>query len=122
MVVVGALDQKPLILEPLERGLPRSRRCGARKLRMSGLGRPRADQPLPTLKLGVLYLWLHRILHLCDHVPNHKTWHPPGNHRVRSGRARGHPQPRERADVEHPEIPVRSEGSFAGRQTNPKRR
>jgi len=38
----------------------RSRRC--REPRVSGLGRPRANQPLPTLKLGVLYL--HRILQL----------------------------------------------------------
>jgi hypothetical protein len=28
---------------------------------MSGLDRPRADQPLPTLKLGALCLRLHRI-------------------------------------------------------------
>jgi hypothetical protein len=60
MVVVGALDQKPLIFEPLERGL--SGHDDAGKLWMSGLGRPRADQPLPTLKLGVLCL--HCILHL----------------------------------------------------------
>jgi hypothetical protein len=78
MVVVRALDQEPLIFKPLERGLPGH--DGAGKRRMSGLGRPRADQPLPALKLGVLCLWLHRILHLCDHVPDHKTWHPPRNH------------------------------------------
>ena len=54
MVVVGALDQKALIFKPLERGL--SAHDGAGKPRMSGLDRPRADQPLPTLKLGVLYL------------------------------------------------------------------
>src|ERR1700737_5340186 len=29
---------------------------------------------------GSTVMWLHRILHLCDHVPDHKTWHPPGNH------------------------------------------
>src|SRR5205823_733588 len=57
MVVVGALDQKPLILEPLKRGL--SAHDGAGKLWMSGLGRPCADQSLPTLKPGVLCLWLH---------------------------------------------------------------
>jgi hypothetical protein len=67
MVVVRALDQEPLILKPFERGL--SGHDGAGKRRMSGLGRQRADQPLPALKLGVLCLRLHRILHLCDRVP-----------------------------------------------------
>jgi hypothetical protein len=36
--------------------------------RMSGLGRPPADQPWPILKLGVLSQWLHRFLHVCDHM------------------------------------------------------
>ena len=80
MIVVGALDQKPLILKPLECGLPAY--DGAGKRRMTGLGRPGADQPLPTLKLGVLRLWLHRILRLCDHAAGHKTWRPRGNHRT----------------------------------------
>src|SRR5258708_5051028 len=48
MVVVRALDQEPLLLKPLERGLPGY--DGAGKRRMSGLGRPRAGQPLPALK------------------------------------------------------------------------
>ena len=52
MVVLRALDQKPLIIEPLEGGL--SGHDGVRKPRMSGLDRPRADQPLPTVQLGVL--------------------------------------------------------------------
>jgi hypothetical protein len=78
MVVVRALDQEPLLLKPLERGLPGY--DGAGKRRVSGLGRPRAGQPLSALKLGVLCLWRHRILHLCDLVPDHKTGHPPGNH------------------------------------------
>ena len=62
MVVVAELDQKPLIRKPFECGL--SAHNGARKRRTSGLGRAPADQPLPTLKLNVLSLWLHRILHL----------------------------------------------------------
>ena len=66
MVVVRALDQKPLILKPLECGL--SPHDGAGKRWMSGLGRPPADQPLPTLKLGGLCLCLHRVLHVCDHL------------------------------------------------------
>src|SRR6266480_3011771 len=49
MVVVRALEQKPLILKPLERGL--SVHEGAGKRWMRGLGRPRTNQPLPTLKL-----------------------------------------------------------------------
>jgi hypothetical protein len=36
--------------------------------RMSGLGCPPADQPWPILRLGVLSQWLHRFLHVCDHM------------------------------------------------------
>jgi hypothetical protein len=78
MVVLRALDQEPLILMPLERGL--SGHDGAGKRRMRGLGRPRADQPLPAMKPGVLCLRLHRILHPCARVTEHKTWHPPRNY------------------------------------------
>jgi hypothetical protein len=32
---------------------------------MSGLSGPRTAQPLPILRLDLLRLWLHRILHIC---------------------------------------------------------
>src|SRR6185437_12350984 len=80
MVVVRALDQESLIFKPFERGLSAHDDAGER--RMSGLGCPRADQPLPALEFGVLCLWLHRVLRLCDHAAGHKTRHPPGNHRT----------------------------------------
>jgi hypothetical protein len=67
-----ALDQEPLILEPLEGGL--SAHDGAGKLRAGCLGGPRVDQPLPALKFGVLshprHAWGDRRGSLVSLVPS----------------------------------------------------